>query len=79
MATTSKLQITLIEVGQKEKEASINAALNIIDTYLAGHAQFLGDFATDPVTTYATGSTYYNTATSKLKVLRGNATWVNAA
>lgn len=79
MATTPNLNLTLLEVGQKEKEATINAALLAIDTKEILRPTFLGDFASDPVTTKPVGSTYYNTATSKLKVLRGNSTWVNVA
>lgn len=74
MATTSYLLLKLLEVGQKEKEATINENMNLIDNKVP---RFLGDLATDPSTTgIPKGSTYFNTATSKLKVLRANNTWV---
>jgi hypothetical protein len=77
MTTTTNFQIPQLEVGQTSKEATINAALVQIDTIVP---RYLGDLASDPATTgVAKGSTYYNTATSKLKVLRANMTWANAA
>lgn len=39
---------------------------------------YLGDAASDPATSFPFGSTYFNTATSKLKVLRASG-WSNAA
>lgn len=77
MATTTQLGLTLLDVGQKEKEVTINQNFQIIDDKAL---RFLGDLASDPPTTgVPKGSTYYNTATSKLKVLRTNNTWANAA
>lgn len=74
---TANLNLTLLDVGQKEKEVTINDNFTKID---ASVLRFLGDLASDPPTTgVKTGSTYYNTATSKLKVLRANNTWANAA
>lgn len=77
MATTAYLGLGLLDVGQKEKEATINQNSTLIDER---SLRFLGDLASDPPTTSVPkGSTYYNTATSKLKVLRANNTWANAA
>lgn len=75
--TTTNLLLTLLDVGQKEKEVTINTNFNIIDSKLP---LYLGELSTDPSTTgKAFGSTYYNTTLSKLKVLKTNATWVNVA
>jgi hypothetical protein len=77
MAQTSYLQLDLLEVGQKEKETTINGNMTKLDQKVL---RYLGDLASDPATTgVPAGSTYYNTATSKLKVLRANNTWANAA
>lgn len=77
MATTAYLQLTLLEVGQKEKEVTINSALTAIDTKIP---RYLGEAASDPATTgVPAGSTYFNTTSSKLKVLKSNSTWANVA
>ena len=77
MSTTPYLLLTLLDVGQKEKEATINTNFTLIDEKVP---RFLGDLASDPsVSGLPKGSTYYNTATTKLKVLRQNNTWANAA
>ena len=77
MATTTNLQLTLLEVGQKDKEVTINTALQSIDNKVI---RYLGEFATDPNTSgVVPGCTYFNTATSKLKVLKSNSSWVNVA
>lgn len=69
MATTFEV----LEVGQGNKEQLIN-------TNFAQVPRYLGELGADPATTdVAKGSTYFNTATSKLKVLRTNNVWVNAA
>lgn len=66
-------QFELLEVGQGSKEALINSNFAQVPRYL-------GELATDPATLdVAFGSTYFNTATSKLKLLKTNSTWVNAA
>lgn len=79
MAATTNYALTLLEVGQKEKEVTINTNMTVLDNT----PKYLGDLASDPasVTTTPLGSTYFNTATSKLKVLRSKspATWSNAA
>jgi 3-deoxy-D-manno-octulosonate 8-phosphate phosphatase KdsC-like HAD superfamily phosphatase len=78
MTQTTNLGLTLLEVGQREKEATINEAFAKIDVAFGN--TFLGDLATDPlVTGHKAGTTYFNTTVSKLKVLRGNLTWVNVA
>jgi hypothetical protein len=75
MAKTLYLQLDYLEVGQKEKETTINANMNLIDSKAL---RFLGDLAADPPTTgVPAGSTYYNTTTSVVRLLRGNNTWVN--
>lgn len=80
MATTTNYLLTLLEVGQKEKEVTINTNFTTMDNT----PKYLGDLASDPasVSTTPVGSTYYNTAVSKLKVLRTktpSAVWANAA
>lgn len=77
MATTTYLQLQLLEVGQREKEVTINENMASIDSKVI---RFLGDLPADPATLgISKGSTYFNTTTSKLKVLRANNTWVNVA
>ena len=76
MANTTNLSLTLLEVGQKDKEVTINTNMQTLDGKIC---LFLGDLATDPATTYPHGSTYFNTQTNKTKILRANATWVNIA
>ena len=74
--TTTNLLLTLLDVGQKEKEVTINTNFALIDSTVT---RFLGDLASDPATTgLAKGTTYFNTATSRLKVLRGTNVWVNS-
>lgn len=69
MATTF---IDLI-VGQKEKEVTIN-------NNFAQVPRYLGELSADPaITNVSFGSTYYNTTTSKLLVLKTTGVWVNAA
>ena len=80
MATTTNYLLTLLEVGQKEKEVTINTNFTTMDNT----PKYLGDLASDPasVSTTPVGSTYYNTAVSKLKVLRAktpSVVWANAA
>lgn len=63
----------LLEVGQGSKEALIN-------TNFAQVPRYLGELPTDPATLdVSIGSTYFNTTTSKLKLLKTDSTWVNAA
>ena len=73
MATTN-LGLTQLEVGQKEKEVTINSNNAILDAKVP---RALADNAADPSTVgLAPGSTYYNTTLSKVKWLRPNLTWV---
>lgn len=66
-------EFQVLEVGQGSKEALIN-------TNFAQVPRYLGELAADPATTdVAHGSTYFNTTTSKLKVLKTDNTWVNVA
>ena len=77
MAQTTYLLLDLLEVGQKEKETTINGNMTKLDQKVP---RYLGDLAADPATTgVPAGSTYFNTGTGKLKVLRANNTWANAA
>lgn len=74
MATTTNLALTLLEVGQKQKEVTINTNMTLLDqkTPLA-----LPDAATAPSTVgKVPGSTYFNTADNKVYWLRPNLTWV---
>lgn len=78
MATTPKLGLTLLEIGQKEKEATINDALTKIDTAVNAKSGWLGKLAADPAPTATlVGSIYYNTATSKIRMLIDATTWVD--
>lgn len=74
MTTTSNLGLTLLEVGQKEKEATINGNMTSLDQKTP---RALPDAATAPATTgLAPGSTYFNTTSSRVFWLRPNGTWV---
>ena len=88
MATTTYLGITKLEVGQKEKEVTLNTGLDAVDAESSRlndevnvKPEHLGDVASDPSSTgVIPGSTYYNTSTFKLKFLRQDGTtWTNAA
>lgn len=80
MATTTNLGITLLEIGQKNKETTINDALTLIDTKVQGKNNWLGVGTTDPTPSAALiGSTFYRTDTAKMRVLINATTWVNAA
>ena len=76
MSTTTNFGITLIEVGQREKEAAINTAFSTLDSKIV---RYLGELAADPTSTAVAGCTYFNTATSRLRVKKTDGTWVNAA
>lgn len=79
MATTTNYALTLLEVGQKEKEVTINTNFTTLDRT----PKFLGRLAANPATTgVPLGSTFFNTATSKLVVLTQitpSVIWSNAA
>ena len=80
MATTTNYALTLLEVGQKEKEVTINTNFTTLDST----PKFLGRLASNPGSTTGTplGSTFFNTATSKLVVLTQitpSVIWSNAA
>lgn len=76
MAVTTNFQMTLLEVGQKEKEATINTNLQTIDQKAI---RYLGELATDPSAGPVAGCTYFNSSTNKLKVIKTTGTWVNVA
>lgn len=74
MATTPNLGLTQLEIGQKEKEVTINTNQTLLDSKVP---RALPDAATAPATTgLANGSTYYNTTDSKVYWLRPGGTWV---
>lgn len=74
MATTTNLGLTLLEVGQGSKEATINTNMTGLDSKVP---RALPDAASAPSTSgLAPGSTYYNTATSKVYWLRPGGTWI---
>ena len=79
MATTTNYGMTLLDVGQKQKEVTINSALTTLDNV----PKYLGDLASAPtnLTQIPLGSTFYNTTTSKLQVLRDKTgpVWSNVA
>lgn len=74
MTTTTNLGLTQLEVGQKEKEVTLNTNNSVLDSKVP---LALADSATPPATAgRAPGSTYYNTTDSKVYWLRPNLTWV---
>jgi hypothetical protein len=74
MTTTTNLGLTQLEIGQTEKEVTINTNMAVLDAKVP---RALPDAASAPATTgLAPGSTYYNTAESKKYWLRPNLTWV---
>ena len=77
MANTTNFNLTLLEIGQKNKETTINTNMELLDQKIP---RYIGELSSDPTASgVSSGSTYFNTSTSKLKVLKTNGTWVNAA
>lgn len=75
--STTHIGITYLVKGQKEKEVTINDGFDKIDAKFYQTPRFLGDLTGDPATTnVALGSTYFHTGLNKIKILRGNGTWV---
>ena len=75
MATTPNLGLRLLDVGQKEKEMSINTNMQILDN---GLPRFLGEFAAAPTSTgIPPGSTYLNSTSNITQVLKADGTWIN--
>lgn len=75
MATTTNIGLRLLDVGQKEKEATINSNMQLLDS---GLPRYLGEFATPPSATgLPAGTTYLNTTTSITQVLKSDGTWLN--
>ncbi len=69
MATTFQQ----LDPGQGSKEQLIN-------NNFAQVPKYLGELAANPaIDGVPAGSTYFNTTTSKLMVLRTNSTWANVA
>lgn len=78
MATTSNLGLTKLEIGQKEKEATINENYDKIDAAVGQRGRYLGDLATDPTPSAAlVGARYFNTTSNAFRTLRNATTWVN--
>ena len=77
---TANYALTLLEVGQKEKEVTINTNFQALDIV----PKFLGRLASNPASTTGTplGSYYFNTTTSKMVFLTQitpSVIWSNAA
>ena len=73
MTTTTNLGLTQLEVGQKEKEVTINTNNATLDTKVP---IVLADAAVDPSAVgRAPGTMFYDTAKKVLKVLRNGGTW----
>lgn len=71
--STTNMAMELLEVGQINKDTTINTALTKVDT-LAAIA--LADAASDPATTgKAPGTTYYNTSSKVVKILTKSGVW----
>lgn len=74
MTTTTNLGLTQLEVGQTEKEVTINTNNAVLDAKVP---RMLADAGTAPAATgLAPGSMYYNTGDSKMYVLRNGGTWM---
>ena len=78
MATTPNLGLAQLEIGQKEKEVTINTNNTLIDTAFATRSKYLGDLAADPTpTAELVGARYYNTTSNVFRTLRNATTWIN--
>ena len=77
MTKTTNFALTLLEVGQKNKEVDINTNMSLLDQTVP---RYLGELAVDPASSgVSAGSTYFNTQTNKLKVLKSTGSWVAVA
>ena len=80
MATTTNWSLTLLEVGQKEKEVTINQNMTELSNRIP---RFLGRLASNPSEVgVPLGSSFFNTATSKMVFLTQvtpSVIWSNAA
>jgi hypothetical protein len=80
MATTTNWSLTLLEVGQKEKEVTINTNMTELSNRIP---RFLGRLAANPSEAgVPLGSSFFNTATSKMVFLTQvtpTVIWSNAA
>jgi hypothetical protein len=82
MAKTPNLQITLLEVGQNDKELTINEAISTIDTAYGAMNMtgYLGEFSSAPSTTgLEAGSSYYDLTFQVFKTLNTSGTWVTSS
>jgi hypothetical protein len=67
MATTTNWNLTLLEVGQKEKEVTINQNMTELSSRVP---RFLGRLAANPSEAgVPLGSTYFNTTSNKIVCL----------
>ncbi len=80
MTTTTNWNLTLLEVGQKEKEVTINQNMTELSNRIP---RFLGRLAANPSEAgVPLGSSYFNTTTSKMVFLTQitpSVIWSNAA
>jgi len=80
MTQTTNWNLTLLEIGQKSKESTINQNMQELSNRIP---RFLGRLAANPSEAgVPLGSTFFNTATSKLVVLTQvtpTTIWSNAA
>lgn len=72
MATTTNYALTLLDIGQKNKETSINTNFTLLD---AAIPKYLGDLETAPtdVTHIPLGSTFYKPSLQRVFILRSKA------
>lgn len=67
MATTAQWNLTLLEIGQKSKEATINQNMEELSSRIP---RFLGRLAANPSEAgVPLGSTYFNTTSNKIVCL----------
>ena len=80
MAQTANWNLTLLEVGMKEKEVTINTNMTELSNRIP---RFLGRLASNPSEAgVPLGSSFFNTTTSKMVFLTqvaGTVIWSNAA
>lgn len=70
---TTNLSLTQLDVGQKEKEVTINTNNSLIDAKIGFT---LADAGSDPSATgKAPGTTYYDTVKKVVRFLRVGSTW----
>lgn len=75
MSVTQNFQLTLLEVGQKDKEITINTNFQSLDNKVP---RYLGEFTTDPTAGPIAGSTYFNTISGSIRTLKSTGVWVSS-